>query len=92
VVTFSDILEENENNNLPMSGIDPKFLQNMRPNSLLSVTGQQVEKVTLKTVQNHKDVRFMLSVSFVSRASQHDTPMYCSASRDDGTASTIFHP
>jgi len=75
VITFSDILEENENINLPISGRDPKFLQIMCPNSLLSMTGQQVEKVTLKTVQKHNDARIMF-VSLVSCTSQRDTSMY----------------
>ena len=48
----------------------------MRPNSLLPMTGQQVEKVTLKTVQKHNDARIMLSVSFVSCTPQHDTAIY----------------
>jgi len=75
VITFPDILEENENNNLPISGTDPKFLQSMCPNSLLSMTGQQVEKVTLKTVQKHNDARIMF-VSLVSCTSKRDTSMH----------------
>jgi hypothetical protein len=57
MVTFPNILTENENNNFSMSGRDPEFLHNMRPNSLLSMTAQQVEKVTLKTVPKHKDAQ-----------------------------------
>jgi hypothetical protein len=76
VVTFPDILGENENNNVPKSDRDPKFLQNMRPNILLPMTGQQVEKVALKTVQKHNNARIMVSVSLVSCSSQQDTPMY----------------
>jgi hypothetical protein len=42
-LTFPDILEENENNNLPKSGREPKFPQNVRPVSLLYMTSQEVK-------------------------------------------------
>ena len=72
MITFPDILEENENNNLPISGRDPKFVKKMRPKSTLSMRGHQVEKFTLKTVQKHNNARIMF-VSLVSCTSQRDT-------------------
>jgi hypothetical protein len=77
-VTFRDTLEENENINLPKSGRDPKIPPNVSLISLLYMTGQKVEKATLKTVQKQTDARVTLSVS-VSWAfmhPRHDTSMY----------------
>ena len=51
-LTFPDILEENENNNLPKSGREPKFPQNVRPVSLLYMTSQEVKNFKVWDLSN----------------------------------------
>jgi hypothetical protein len=48
---------------LPKAGMDPKFPQNLRAISLLSTTGNLLEKVILKFVQKPIKERGLLNVS-----------------------------
>jgi hypothetical protein len=66
---------------LPKHGQDPKFPQNLRPSSLLSITRELFEKVTAKVFQKQTEGR-NLPVWF-SCMSKHVTLMYeDSGSRD----------
>jgi hypothetical protein len=62
---------------LPKPGKDPKFPQNLRPISLLSVTGKQFEKVILKTVQWHIEERSLLNANQFGFRARHSTTLQC---------------
>jgi hypothetical protein len=61
---------------LPKPGKDPKFLQNLRPISVLSMTGKVFKKGILKILQKHIEERGLLNASQFLCTSQHNTTMY----------------
>jgi hypothetical protein len=60
---------------LPKPCKDSKFLQNLRPISLLSTTGKLFEKVILKTLQKHIDERGVINVSQFGFHARHSTTL-----------------
>jgi hypothetical protein len=62
---------------LPKLGKDLKFLQNVRPVSLLSTTGKLFEKVILKILQKHIEERGLLNTSQFGFRARHSTTLQC---------------
>jgi hypothetical protein len=66
---------------LPKPGKDPKFTQNVRPISLLSITGKVFEKVILQIVQKHIEERNLLIASQFGFRARHNTTLQCTRMR-----------
>jgi hypothetical protein len=56
------------------TGKDPKFPQNLRPNSLLPTTGKLFDKVILQSLKKHIEEKGLLNASFGFRA-RHSTTL-----------------
>jgi hypothetical protein len=68
-------MKEAEVITLPKPRKDPKFLQNLRPISLLSTTGKLFEKNILKIVQKHIEERGLLNPSHFGFHARHRTTL-----------------
>jgi hypothetical protein len=64
------------------SGKDPKFLQNLRPISLLSTTGNLFEKVILQIVQRYVEERGLLNASQFGFRGRPSTTLQCMRLKD----------
>ena len=62
---------------LPKPGKDPKFLQNLRPISLLPTTGKLFEKVICKILQKHTVEGNLLNASQFRFRASHSTTLQC---------------
>jgi hypothetical protein len=70
---------------LPKPGKDPKFLQNLRPISLLSSTGKVFEKVILEIVKKHIRKKNLLNASQFGFRANHSTTLQCMSLADHVT-------
>jgi hypothetical protein len=62
---------------LPKPGKDPKFPLNLRPISLLSITGKLFEKNFLQLLQIHIDERGLLNASQFGFRARQSTTLQC---------------
>jgi hypothetical protein len=62
---------------LPKPGKHPKFLQNLRPISLLPTTGKLFEKVILKFVQKHTVEKGLHNASQFGFRARHSRTLQC---------------
>jgi hypothetical protein len=62
---------------LQKPGKNPKFPPNLRPISLLSITGKLFEKVILKIVQRRIEERGLLNASHFGFRARHSTILQC---------------
>jgi hypothetical protein len=74
---FPNPWEEAKVITLQKPGKDPKFLQNLRPISLLSTTRKLFEKVILKLLQKHIEDKGLLNASHFGFRARHRTTLQC---------------
>jgi hypothetical protein len=70
---FPNSWKEAKEITLPKPGKDPKFHQNLRLISLLSMTGKLSEKVILKLLQKHIEEKVLLNASQFGFSARHST-------------------
>jgi hypothetical protein len=70
---------------LPKPDKDPKFPQNLRPISLLSLTGKVFEKVILEIVKRHTKERNLLNANQFGFRAHHSTTLQCKRLADHVT-------
>jgi hypothetical protein len=71
--------------NVPKLGKDPKFPHNLRSISVLSTTDKLFEKVILKIVQKHIEVRGLLNTSKFGFRARHSAKLQYMRLTDNAT-------